>query len=200
MLVPIRDQERLSVCRLNDVLQRIQLAIVKNMHLPGIVIDGAVGHLAELTGQDTGIRGGDFALRQIQHKFLFHAVVVLLFAGIQIDIAGAVYKLWHRQVVGRFHGNGDVGNLLVDGLLCAGQRKIIVYDLSVGAPRHEIVLPVVGNEPSEAAAHVDELEFRPQVHQTVAGRGASQTYHSFDPGPHLHQRLEPLGLVVFEGG
>ena len=170
------------------------------MHLPGIVIDGAVGHLAELPGQDTGIRGGDFALRQVQHKFLFHAVVVLLFAGIQIDIAGTVDQFRHRQVVSRFHRNGDVRNLLVDGLLCSGKRKIVVHDLSIGASRHEIVLPVVGDEATQAAAHVDELEFRPQVHQTVAGRGASQTYHPFDPGSHLHHRLEPLGLVIFEGG
>ena len=101
-------------------------------------------------------------------------------------------------MVGRLHGNRDIRDLLVDCCLGTGLRAIAVHDLSVHSVRYEILLPVPGNEPAEALAHIDYLELSPQVHESVACRGASEPDDALDPGPDLHQCFEALGLVVLE--
>ena len=54
MLVPIGHQKRLTVCRLDDVLQSIQLLLMNGDRIPGIVVNGTIGHLGELAGEDCG--------------------------------------------------------------------------------------------------------------------------------------------------
>lgn len=89
-----------------------------------------------------------------------------------------------------FHRNGDIRDFPVYGLLGTGFRKVAVNDLAVHGVRHEILLPIIGNEPTEAFSHVDDLELCPQIHQSVAGRSAGEPNDTLDSGPYPHQSFE----------
>ena len=80
------------------------------------------------------------------------------------------------------------------------QRLVGIHDLTVAFVRGEIVQAIVGDEPSEALAHIQHPELCPQVHQTVSGRSACQTHNAFYEGSYFQQALEPLRFAVFEGG
>ena len=58
----------------------------------------------------------------------------------------------------------------------------------------------MGNKLPQPPAHIQQTELRPQVHQAVAGGCAGQAHHARHPGPHPHQRPEPLGLIALERG
>ena len=88
--------------------------------LTGVVINRAVGQLAELSGEGSRIGSGDFLFRQLQNKLLFHLVVGFLLMRVQIDLVSGGDELRHLQVVGGFHGNRDIRDLPVDGFLRTG--------------------------------------------------------------------------------
>ena len=62
MLVPIGHQKGLAVCRLDNVLQSVQLLLVNGDRIPGIVVNGTIGHLGELAGEGCGIGSGYFTI------------------------------------------------------------------------------------------------------------------------------------------
>ena len=95
MLVPIGHQKRLTVCRLDDVLQSIQLLFMNGDRIPGIVVNGTIGHLGELAGEGCGIGSRYFAFGQVQNELFFHLVVGILLIGAEIDLIFAGYELRH---------------------------------------------------------------------------------------------------------
>ena len=62
---PVGHQHRLTVCRFDDVLQRVQLPLMELNHLAGVGVDCAVGQLRQLTSKGSGIGSGDLAIRQL---------------------------------------------------------------------------------------------------------------------------------------
>ena len=64
-------------------------------------------------------------------------------------------------MVCRFHGDGDVGNLLINGILRIRQQLVAVDDLPVALIRHEIVGAVLGDEASQPLTHVQDAELCP---------------------------------------
>ena len=190
MLIPIGHQKRLAVCRLDNVLQSVQLLLVNGDRIPGIVVNGTIGHLGELAGEGCSISSGYFTIGQVQNELFFHLVVGVLLIGTEIDLVFAGYEFRHLQVVRGFHRNGDIRDFPVYGLLGTGFRTVAVNDLAVHGDRHEILLPIIGNEPTEAFSHVDDLELCPQIHQSVAGWSAGEPNDTLDSGPYLHQSLE----------
>ena len=102
-------------------------------------------------------------------------------------------------MVGGFHGNGDIGDLVIDPLLRSRQRLIGIHHLTVHPIRPEIVLAVLGDKPPQSLPHIQHLELGEQIHQPVPGRGTRKADDSLCPGTHLHQRFEPLAVPVFEG-
>ena len=91
----------------------------------------------------------------------FHLIVGVLLVGAEIDLVFAGYEFWHLQVVRRFHRNGDIRDFPVYGLLGSGLRTVAVNDMSVHGVRHEILLSIIGDKPTEAFSHVDDLELCP---------------------------------------
>ena len=61
-------------------------------------------------------------------------------------------------MVGGFHGNGDVGNFIVNGILGAGQRLIRENDLTITLVRGKVGVAVLSDEPPQAFAHIQQLE------------------------------------------
>ena len=106
----------------------------------------------------------------------------------------------HIQMVDGFHGDGDVGDGIVDLFLCTGQRLEAEHHLSVALVRAEEGVTVVGDESTEPLAHVEDTELSPQVHKTVAAGCAGQSHDAFDAGADFQQTAEPLRLVALEGG
>jgi len=65
MLEPVRYQQRLSTCGFDDVLQRVQLLVMKVHNTAIVGVDSAICHLAELAGESGGVGGSDFSVRKL---------------------------------------------------------------------------------------------------------------------------------------
>lgn len=103
-------------------------------------------------------------------------------------------------MVCRFHGDGDVGDGVVDLFFRTGQRFITEHHLTIALIRTEEGVSVMGDEPTEPLAHVEDAELRPQIHEPVGRRGAGQSHDTFDAGADFQQTAEPLCLIALEGG
>ena len=84
--------------------------------------------------------------------------------------------LRHIQMVDGFHGDGDVGDGIVDLFLRTGQRLVAEHPLSVALVRAEEGVAVMGDEPTEPLAHIEDAKLRPQIHKTVAAWRAGQAH------------------------
>ena len=63
-------------------------------------------------------------------------------------------------MIGCFHGDGDVGNLLIDSLLISGQGSVGEHHLSVSLVWYKVILPILRDEPPQMLSHVEYLELR----------------------------------------
>ena len=90
-------------------------------------------------------------------------------------------------MVGSLHGNGDVGDFLIDRLVSTGKESIGVNDLAVSLIRCEVVVSVHPDKATKALSHVQNFEFCPQIHQTICGRGTGKAHNAPDPWPYLHK-------------
>ena len=109
-------------------------------------------------------------------------------------------QLRHPQMVGGFHGDGDIGDFLVDPLLGSGKWRVGEHHLSVALVRREVILPILRNEPPQTLSHVEYLELREQVHQAVAGWRSRQPNDSLCQGTNLHECLEAFTAPILERG
>ena len=106
--------------------------------------------------------------------------------------------LRHIQMVDGFHGDGDVGDGIVDLFLRTGQRLVAEHHLSVALVRAEESVAIMGDEPTEPLAHIEDAKLRPQIHKTVAAWRAGQAHDALDAGADFQQTAESLCLVGFE--
>ena len=136
----------------------------------------------------------------MEDKLLAHIGVHFLLFLIHADAVFALDQLWHPQMVCGFHGDGDVGDFLVNPLLGSGQRCIGEHHLSVALIRFEVILPILRNEPPQTLSHVEYLELREQVHQAVAGWRSRQPDDSLRQWANLHECLEAFTAPTFERG
>ena len=197
---PVSHQNRLSVRRFDDVFQSIEFSVMDLNDLTAIIINRAVCHLRQFAGERCGIGGGDFDISERQHQLLLQIGVFLLLLIGKTDSIFAADQFRHFQMVGCFHGDGDVGYLLVNGVLRIRQRLVAVDDLPVALVRLKVVGAVLGDEPSQPLTHVQNAELCPQIHQPVGSGSASQPYDAVDLGSGFQHRLEPLCVVVLERG
>ena len=200
MLKPVGHQNRFSSGGFDNVLQSVQLLVVYGKYLAGIVINGTVSHLAELIGEGRSIGGSNVTVRELQNKVALHFFVpFFLFIG-KVDSVFAGNQLRHRQVVRRLHADSNVRDCLVYGGLGTGQRLIAENDLSVSLVRHEVVVTVSSDKPAKTLSYIQQPEFCPEVHQTVAAWRTGQSDYAGNCRPHLHQRTEALCLIILEAG
>ena len=61
-------------------------------------------------------------------------------------------QLRYLQIIGAFHGNRNVRNLFIDGILCIRQRLVGIDDLPVALIRHEVVVSVLCDKSAKALA------------------------------------------------
>ena len=167
VLKPVGYQHRLFICCFNQIFQGIQLAVVELHNIAGVGINGTVGQLYQFSGQGCCIGSSDFFIRQVQDKFCFQLLVAgfLIFGKLHLILGGD--QLRHLQVVGTFHGNRNIRNLLIDSILCIRQRLVRIDDLSVALIRHEVVVSVLCDKSAKALAHIQQSELSPQIHEAV---------------------------------
>ena len=110
------------------------------------------------------------------------------------------HALRHVKVIQRLHGNGDVGNLPVDGFFRAGADPIAVHHAGEGIrpDRPEIGFPVRADELSQSCAAVDQIRLRPEIHQAVARRCSRQAEAVLHVRPDLPDRFPSLAVMVLE--
>lgn len=97
------------------------------------------------------------------------------------------------MVVG-FHADGDVFDLVVDGLFCLWFEFPCEDSLGVAFVWCEVLVAVVGDVFSESFAFVDESEWCPEVFEAVGGGGSGESYDSVDVWADLFEGFESLGL------
>ena len=61
-------------------------------------------------------------------------------------------------------------------------KEDIPHDEAVALVGHEVGVAVLGDEASEALAHIQQPELRPQVHEAVGARRAGQADDPLDRG------------------
>ena len=103
-------------------------------------------------------------------------------------------------MVDGFHGDGDVGDGIVDLFLRTGQRLVTEHHLPVALVRAEEGVAVMCDEPTEPLAHIEDAKLRPQIHKTVAAWRAGQAHDALDAGTDFQKSSEPLCLRALEGG
>ena len=155
MLEPVSHQKRFAVGGFDDILQSVKL------------------------GRGCG------CVAQRQHQLLFQVRVFFLFILGKPNRVFTADQLWHMQVVGGLHRDGDFRNLTVDGVLRIGQGFVGVDDLAVSLVRREVIGAVLGDEPSKPLPHVQDAKLRPQIHQTIGSGSAGQS----DDAAHLGSDL-----------
>ena len=98
--------------------------------------------------------GIDLFAFQLCHHRLAERVVYLFFPGIHADRHLVDDAFRHGEEVAGLHGDGDIRDPVVDGLLCSGCRFVAVHHLGTAFIRQEEPLTVAGNEPTEAFSHI----------------------------------------------
>ena len=197
---PIRNEERLAVHALDDVFQGIKFAVMYMQCRAIVGVDCTVCHLREFPGQNTGICRRHLIALHLQNQLLTHRIVHLFLSLIHADTVLTLDQLGHPQMVGGFHGDGDVGNLLINSLLGSGQGNVGEHHLPVALVRHEVILTILRNEPPQTLSHVEYLELCEQIHQAVAGWRSRQSDDSLCQGTNLHECLESLAAPILERG
>ena len=199
VLVPIRHQNALAVCRFDDILQSIQLLIVNELDTAGIGIDSTIRHLCQLPGKRRCIGSCNFTARKIDHQVAGHRLILLTLIRIQIYRIFRVDQFRHLQVVGSLHGNRDIGDSVINPLISTLPEPVAVYDRTVCLIRYKVLDSVLADKPSKSLSHIQNLVFCKEIHQTIAGRRAGQAHNPFHSRPYLHQCFEPLRLPVLKG-
>ena len=60
VFIPVSDQDRISICRLNQIFKSIQLSAVDNYFITVIIINASACQLYELSAENRSIGGCDF--------------------------------------------------------------------------------------------------------------------------------------------
>ena len=200
VLEPVSHKDRFPICGFDEILQSIQLAVVYLKHAFVLPIDGPVCHLGELVRKGCGVSGIDLLIAQGNDQFRAHGIVGFAFLLGKCDLYLVHHAFWHLQVVCRLHGDGDVRDSVVDFLFRAGQRFVAEHHLPVALVRLEEGVAVMGDEPAEPLAHIENAELCPQIHKPVAAGCAGQPNDAFDTGADFQQTAESLCLIALEGG
>ena len=117
--VPVDHQHR-RLGGLYEILQSVQLAGVERDGCAVIRIDTSVCKLAQLVGEGCGIGSCDHRITlgtelhdQLIAKGAIHGTFLLR----EADGIAVGNKLGHREMVERFHADGNIPDLLIDLLL-----------------------------------------------------------------------------------
>ena len=199
VLIPIRHQNALAICRFDGILQSIQLLIVNELDTTGIGIDCTICHLCQLSGKRRCIGSRHFATWKIDHQVTGHRFILLALILIQIYRIFGIDQFRHLQVVGSLHGNRDIGDPVVYPLISTFPKPITVNNRTIRLIWHKVLDSVLADKSSKSLSHIQNLVFCKEIHQTVAGRCSSQAHNPFHSRPYLHQCLEPLRLPVLKG-
>ena len=180
VLEPVSHQNRFAVGGFDEVLQGIQLAVVYLKYAFVLSIDGPVCHLGELVRKGCGVSGINLLIAQGNDQFRAHGIVSFPLLLGKHDLHLVHHTFWHLQVVCRLHGDSDVGDGIVDLFLRTGQRFVAEHHLPVALVRLEESVAVMGDEPTEPLAHIEDAELCPEIHKTVAAWRAGQPNDAFD--------------------
>ena len=167
--------------------------------LSGVIVYCTIRHLRQLIAETCGIGGSDFAVRQRQHQLLPQVAVFLMLRFGKLHGVFAHDQFRHFQVVGRSHGNRDVGYLFVYRIFRTGQRLIAVHNHAVPLIRLKVGIAVLPDKTSKPLSHIQKAELRIQVHESVSCRRTRQSHDALCLRSCLHESLEAFCLVVFEG-
>lgn len=110
---PVCDKQRSAVHAFDNILKGIQLPVVYRNDLAGVIVYRTIRHLRQFIAETCGVGGSDFAVRQRQHQFLPQVAVFLMLRSGKLHGIFAHDQFRHFQVVGRPHGNRDVGYLFI---------------------------------------------------------------------------------------
>ena len=132
MTKPVGDQHVLAVGLLYQVFQHIQLFVMDCHDFSGVGVNRAVRHLQELPRQDGGIGGIDLLTFDMDQKVLLHPLVQLSLGRLHHHFVRYRHIIRHVQIVQRLHGDGDIGDPLIDAVLRSLQWDVVENHSRIG--------------------------------------------------------------------
>ena len=194
MLEPVGDKDRLAVGGFNQILQFFQFSLMDLPHGAVLVIDRTVCHLQELPCQRSGIGRIDIRILQRDDQIFTQHIVKFPLFFIHLHIVPGRHTVRHMEVIHRFHGNRNIGNLPINLLLRSGSGDILEHHacLWVHASGLKVCLPVSADETPQTFPTVKDSNLRPQIHKSIGSWRTGQPYHTLHKRTHFPQPLETL--------
>ena len=217
VLVGVEDQQIVSRTCVGDLFESLELGVVDRDHVALVVVDRAVRHLKELTGQRrrhvSPDRGGHLVQRLgVVHVQLGVAVLLLqqrndLVAlkllvppprlAIQLHADRVVHGL---GPVGVCNGQAQVAQLTVNRGLRPCAQFPLVDDVSLVRAHREVARAVFAHCAPEMPAPVQQVHLRPEVQISVRRGRAGQADHVAHLLDCLLDAAPALRALAFEAG
>ena len=90
------------------------------------------------------------------------------------------YEIWHLKIFSGTHGDSDISDASIDGIFRTFTRLVAEHYLLIPFVWKEISIAVMGDESSKSFSHIQKLEFRPEIHETVCRWRARQSDDAFN--------------------
>ena len=161
VLVPVGYENGLAVGAFDQIFQRIQFPVMYAVNGFVFTVYGTVCHLGQLVREGGGVGSVDFIFSERKNQIVPEGVVFLPFFLGEGDGHIVEDTFRHIQVVYRFHGNGDVGYLPVNGIFRTGERFVRIDGHPVPFVRQKVAVSVRGEKATEPFAEVKNPKFRP---------------------------------------
>lgn len=201
VLEPEADQHGVALGLVDELGERLDFLVVDgDVVVAGFVVDGAAGELLQLQAKGGCVGGVDGVVIEVQDEVSFEGVDVLARLGRELDRDVLVGSCGELQVVGGAHADGNIGDVVVDGLVRAGPEVPVVDDGAVAPAGCEVLVAVVGDVFAEALAVVDESEWCPDVQQGFGGGRAGKAHDAVYLWADFLEGFEAFGLWIFEAG
>ena len=199
MLVGIEYEDGLPRIRLDDVRQGVKLGMMQGHDLMLVIVDAPICHLQQLIAESRRAHRRDLRILHLQDQVAVHPVIVLARLGRHPDADDIVDALRQGDVILSLEAHTRIPQGVIDTPLTARIPQLVaVDDVAVAPIGHEPAIAVHRHALAEALASVQQVDLAPEVHQRIRCWRARQDDAATEKWQHLAQRLEALGLRIFE--
>ena len=140
VLKVIKDQRRFPAQLLNQLHERLDLAVMHRMGLVLLVVDCPVGKLLQLVRERRRARCRDLlaALQEFQHHRPLHRVICLARLRIQHNGDRILDHRRQLQIVRRLHAHRNVADGAHNSVLCTVFRVVGIDNVTRPFPRRKV--------------------------------------------------------------
>ena len=133
MLEAVEDHHRLTVGFLKQLLQLVQFGVVDRLPAVILQVNSAIGKLRQLARQNTciGRQKRIVAVHELQKLLTLKSPIRGHYGRRQLNFARQIDPVWQLQPVRSRHTHAHVADLVIDLLLGASDRNVVIDDIAV---------------------------------------------------------------------